>query len=74
MLRNGLAGADLQTDPLPFPLAPCVCLGKGVCFARIAFLSTAAPRRGTLPDLEQQPSPKLSCSGTLGWRVPIPVP
>ena len=25
----------------------------------IAFLSTAAPRRGTLPDLAQQPSPKL---------------
>ena len=59
MLRNGLASVDPRTDPLPFPLVPCLCLGKGVCSARIAFLSTAAPRRGTLPDLEQQPSPKL---------------
>ena len=46
-------------DRLPFPLVACVCLRKGVCFARSAFLSTAAPRRGTLPDLEQQPSPQL---------------
>jgi hypothetical protein len=65
MLRYGLARVDFQPDPRLFPLVPCVCLGKGVCFARSAFLSTAAPRRGTLPDLEQQPSPKsFSCSGT----------
>jgi hypothetical protein len=42
-----------------FFYVPCVCIGKGVCFARVAFLSTAVPRRGTLPDPEQQPSPKL---------------
>jgi hypothetical protein len=36
----------------------CLCVGKGVCFFCAAFLSTAAPRRGILPDLEQQPSPK----------------
>jgi hypothetical protein len=41
------------------PLVHCLCIGKGVNFIRAAFLSTAAPRRGTLPDLEQQPSPKL---------------
>ena len=41
------------------PLVHCLCIGKGVCSIRVAFLSTAAPRRGTLPDLEQQPSPKL---------------
>ena len=28
---------------------------KGVCFVRAAFLSTAAPRRGILPDPGQQP-------------------
>ena len=43
----------------PAPLTPGLCLTKGVYFRRIAFLSTAAPRRGTLPDPEQQPSPKL---------------
>ena len=59
---NGLASIDLQTDPLPFHLAPCLCFGKGVCCLGLAFLSTAAPRRGTVPDLEQQPSPKFSSS------------
>ena len=48
-------------------LIPCLCLAKGVCSIRVAFLSTAAPRRGALPDPEQQPSLKsFSCRGTLG--------
>jgi hypothetical protein len=41
-----------------FPLIHCLYLGKSVCSGPTAFLSTAAPRRGTLPDLEQQLSPK----------------
>ena len=51
-------------------LVPCVCLDKGVCFACIAFLSTAAPRRGTLSDFEQQPSPKLFQSWHLRSVLP----
>jgi hypothetical protein len=38
---------------------PLLVPRKGRILACIAFLSTAAPRRGILPDLEQQPSPKL---------------
>ena len=38
---------------------PLLAPRKGRMLRRIAFLSTAAPRRGTLPDLAQQPSPKL---------------
>src|SRR5713101_7209365 len=46
---------------------PCLCLAKGVCSIRVAFLSTAAPRRGALPDPEQQPSLKsFSFRGALG--------
>ena len=41
------------------PVVHCLCIAKGVCFICATFLSTAAPRRGTLPDLEQQPSLKL---------------
>jgi hypothetical protein len=48
-------------------LIPCLCLAKGVCSVRVAFLSTAAPRRGALPDPEQQPSLKFFVSWhTLG--------
>src|SRR5260370_886871 len=48
-------------------LIPCLCLAKGVCSLRVAFLSTAAPRRGALPDPEPQPSLKsFSHRGTLG--------
>jgi hypothetical protein len=35
------------------------CASEGAYAQSIAFLSTAAPRRGTLPDFAQQPSPKL---------------
>src|SRR4051812_11084453 len=48
-------------------------MGKGVCFICAAFLSTAAPRRGTLPDLEQQPSPKLFLEWPSRPRCAIPV-
>jgi hypothetical protein len=56
---TGHALLDGEIVAIDEPLVPCLCLGKGVRLVCIAFLSTAAPRRGTLPDLSKQPSPKL---------------
>jgi len=40
------AGAAGQAQHCSSSQSPRLCLGKGVYSARIAFLSTAAPRRG----------------------------
>jgi hypothetical protein len=60
MVLNGEAPVFQTAQPHADVVFHCVRLGMGVCFARLAFLSTAVPRRGILPDPEQQPSPKLS--------------
>ena len=71
--RGRRRGVTQFVNRTPARLVPCLCLGKGVCFPCIAFLSTAAPRRGIFPDLSNSPHQSFSCSGTLVPRVPIPV-
>lgn len=76
LLRQNAAGATRFTpvvraarmDPIP-----CLCVGKRAYCPCIAFLSTAAPRRGISSDPEQQLSPKLfSCRAlSAGCRLLI---
>jgi hypothetical protein len=43
--------------PSPFFSVSCLCLGKGVYFIRVAFLSTAALRRGASATPSNSPQP-----------------
>ena len=58
----------MRSDP-----APCLCLGKSVNSDRLAFLSTAAARRGTAPTLSNSPHQSLSPVVALSADVSVSV-